>query len=68
MRARSFDVPPIDAKPIHKCINPHISLNICGVGQMGIASGGQNAVVTEDFLNLQQVNTRFNQMGSVAVA
>jgi hypothetical protein len=43
-------------------------LNICGVGQMGVASGGQNAVVTEDVLDLQQVNTRFNQMGSVAVA
>jgi len=38
-----------------------------GVGQMGITGGGQDTVMTEDFLDFEQVNTRFDQMGSVAV-
>jgi hypothetical protein len=31
-----------------------------GVGQAGIAGGGEDAVVAEDFLNFQQVNTGFD--------
>jgi hypothetical protein len=30
--------------------------------------GGQDTVVTEDFLDFEQVNARFDQMRSVAVA
>ena len=57
----------MDAKPIHERINPHIGLKIRGVGQMGIASGGQNAVVAEDFLDFQQVDTGFDQVSGVTV-
>jgi hypothetical protein len=31
-----------------------------GVGQVGIASGGQDTVVTENFLDFEQVNARFD--------
>jgi predicted kinase len=34
---------------------------------MGITGSGQDTMVTEDFLDFEQVNARFNQMGSVAV-
>jgi len=43
-------------------------LKIRGVGQVGVAGSGQNAMVAEDFLNFQQINSGFDQMGSVAVA
>jgi len=35
---------------------------------MGIAGGGKNAAVTEDFLHLEQVNAGFDQMCRVAVS
>jgi hypothetical protein len=35
-------------------------LLIGGVGQMGITGGGQNAMVTEDFLDFEQVNACFD--------
>jgi len=31
-----------------------------GVGQMGVTSGGQDTMVTENFLDFEQVNTRFD--------
>jgi hypothetical protein len=33
---------------------------IGGVGQVGVTSGGQDTMVTEDFLNFKQVNARFD--------
>ncbi len=36
--------------------------------QMGIFGGGQDASVAEDFLYLQQIDPRFDQMGGIAVA
>lgn len=35
---------------------------------MGITGGGEDAVVTEDFLYLQQIDAGFDQMGGVAMA
>jgi len=37
-------------------------------GKMGITTGGDHRVVTEDFLHFEQVNTRFDQMGSIRMA
>jgi hypothetical protein len=31
-----------------------------GLDQMGITGGGQDAMVAEDFLDFEQVNTRFD--------
>lgn len=68
MKAKSFDASPANGKTIHQRIDQHIGLKVCGVGQMGIACGGQDAVVAEDFLDFQQVDTGFDQMGGIAVA
>ena len=68
MKATSLDVPPADAKTIHQRIDQHIGLKVGGVGQMGIAGGGQDAVVAEDFLDFQQIDSGFNQVGGIAVA
>jgi hypothetical protein len=38
-----------------------------GVGQMGIASSGQDTVVAEDFLHFEQVDARFDQMRGITV-
>jgi hypothetical protein len=38
------------------------------IRQMGITGGGQNAVVSEDFLNFQQVDTGFDQVSGITVS
>jgi hypothetical protein len=35
---------------------------------MGVAAGGQDAVVAQDLLHLQQVDTGLDQVGGIAVA
>ena len=37
------------------------------VGQVGIADGGENGVMTEEFLYLDQINTGLDQVSCVAV-
>lgn len=43
------------------------SVLIRAIGQMGITGRGEDAVVTEDFLHFQQVNTGLDQMRGIAV-
>ena len=38
------------------------------VGQMGISGGGENGVVAEEFLYLDQIDTGLDQVGGIAVA
>ncbi len=38
------------------------------VGQVGIAGGGENRVMTENLLHLDQVDAGFDQVGCIAVA
>jgi len=38
------------------------------ISQMGIAGGGEDRVVAEDFLHLDQIDTGLDQVGGVAVA
>lgn len=38
------------------------------IGKVGVAGGGENGVVTEEFLYFDQINTSFDQVGSIAVA
>ena len=37
------------------------------IGQMGIAGGGEDGVVTEVFLHLDQIDTGLDQVGGIAV-
>ena len=38
------------------------------IGQVRIASGGQDRVMTEDLLYLDQIDAGFNQVGCIAMA
>jgi hypothetical protein len=39
-----------------------------GVGcQVGIFGGGQDGAMAEDFLDLEQIDTRFDQMSGIGV-
>ena len=38
------------------------------VGEMGIAGGGENGVVAEDFLDLDEVDAGLDQVGCIAMA
>jgi hypothetical protein len=58
MRVKSFDAPPIHGKAIHQGIDQYVGLKVRGIGQVGIAGSGQDAVVAEDFLNFEQVDAR----------
>ena len=35
------------------------------VGQMGIAGGGENGVMAEEFLDLDQIDAGFDQVGGI---
>ena len=37
-------------------------------GQMGVAGGGENAVVAQNLLHFQQIDPGFDQMCGIAVA
>ena len=38
------------------------------VGQVGVANGGENRVMAEVFLDLDQIDTGLDQVGGIAVA
>ena len=38
------------------------------VGQVGIADGGENGMMAEEFLHLDQVDAGLDQVGGIAVA
>jgi hypothetical protein len=38
------------------------------VSQMGVTGGGENGVMAEKLLYLDQIDTRFDQVGCIAVA
>jgi hypothetical protein len=38
------------------------------IGQMGIAGGGEDGMVAEEFLHLDQIDTGLDQVGGIAVA
>ena len=67
-RAQSFDYPPIDIEAAHQGFNANTHLVVGVAGQVGITGGGQNAVVAQNLLHLQQVNPGLDQMGCIAVA
>ena len=49
---------------IDACLRGELTL----FGEMGVAQGGEDGLMAEDFLHFQQVNARFNQMRGIAVA
>jgi hypothetical protein len=60
MKAKSFDVPPIDRKTVHQFIDERSRIS-GGIGsQVGITRGRENAAVAKDLLYLEQINAGFD--------
>ncbi len=67
MTAGSFDFPPIDGKAIHQIVDDLVGVIVRVGCQVGVFGGGQDGVVTEDFLYFEQVDAGFDQVGGVTV-
>nr|WP_235180030.1 hypothetical protein [Acidithiobacillus thiooxidans] len=37
------------------------------IGQVGVAGGGENGMMAEEFLDLKQIDSGLNQMGGITV-
>ena len=61
-------MPPVDAKAIHQAIDARDGVMLGLVGQVGIADGGENGMMAEEFLHLDQVDAGFDQVGGIAMA
>jgi hypothetical protein len=59
---------PVHRKARHQLIDAIHSLMLRLLGEVGVANRGQNRLVAEDFLDLDQIDTGFNQMRGIAVA
>lgn len=60
MQARSFHGPPLDGVTIHQGVN-ELGRILGGIKrEVGVFCGGEDGVVTEDFLDLQQIDSRLN--------
>jgi hypothetical protein len=58
----------VELKAAHQGFYAHAHLGVGVAGQVGVARGGQNAVVAQNLLYFQQVNAGFDQVGCIAVA
>jgi hypothetical protein len=53
-------MPPIDAKAVDQGVDLLGGLVIGDGAQVGVLSGGEDRVMTEDFLDFEQVDARFD--------
>jgi hypothetical protein len=60
MPGGSFDSPPADAEAIHQVVDAVDGMVLGLVGQMRVADSGENGVMAEELLYLDQIYTRFN--------
>ena len=67
MKGASFDHPPLNGKALHQVIDQLLGIPVGMRCQVGVFGGGQDASVAEDFLHLQQIDPRFDQMSGIAV-
>ena len=64
----SINYPPIDMEAAHQGFNSNTGFGVGVTGEVGIAGGGENAVVAQNLLHLQQIDTGLDQVGCIAVA
>ena len=67
MRAGSFDIPPSNGEASHQIVNDLFCIMVRVGGQVRVPGGGQDGTMAEDFLYLEQIDTRFDQMSGIAV-
>ena len=68
MRGASFDRPPLYGKAIHQVVDQLLGVTAGMGGQVGVFGRRQNASVAEDFLHLEQIDSRFDEMRGIAVS
>lgn len=56
----SFDVAPVDSDTVHQGIDAIDGFFVAGAGEVGIADGSEDGMVTEDFLNIEDAHPRFD--------
>jgi len=64
----SFYGTPGHGEAAHQGVDTIHRLMLRLIGEMGIMNGGQNGLVAQDFLNLNQINAGLNQMRGKAMA
>ena len=67
MRAGSFGFPPCHGKAVDQVIDDLLGILLCMSSQMCVFGGSQDGAMTENFLNFEQVDAGFDQMGCIAV-
>jgi hypothetical protein len=68
MTGGSFDVPPLDGETVDQFIDQLPGV-VTGIGgQMGVFGGGEDGAVTEDFLDFEQIDAGFDQMGGICMS
>jgi len=60
-------LPPGDGKAIHQGVDPFQGVMLGAVSQVGIAGGGENGVMAEEFLYLDQIDPGLDQVSGIAV-
>ena len=68
VRGASFDRTPSHGKAAHQGVDAINGLMLSRIGEMGVTNRGQNGLMAQDFLDVKQINTGFNQMCGIAVA
>ena len=64
----TFELPPGEIEAIHQRVDALNRVVLGLVGQVGVADGGEYRVVAEVFLDFDEVDARFDQVGCIAVA
>ena len=64
----SVDLPPVDAETVHQAVDAVDGVMLGLVSQVSVAGGRENGLMTENLLDLDQVNASFDQVRGVAVA
>ncbi len=67
MRAGSFDIPPSNGEASHQIVDELFCVMTRVGCQVRVLGGGQDGAMAEDFLYLEQIDTRFDQMSGIAV-
>ena len=68
MRAGSFDIPPSNGEASHQIVDDLCCVMVRVGCQVRVFGGGQDGAMAEDFLHLEQIDTRFDQMSGIAMA
>ena len=70
----SLDLPPVDGEAIHtrkgsftQAVDAVDGVMLGLLGQMRVADGGENGLMAEDLLHLDQIDAGFDQVRGVGV-